>query len=209
MVSSAASDPDGPWDLLVDLGRILPGRPSPGGWVEHADTVVVVLRSDAAWVLQIRDASPTLLAGCLERTGLVVVPTGGYPSSEIQRFTGLPVIGEIPYDPAAAAIATDGHGSRRRLSRSSLVSSAFRLGSNLIGPVTQRRSSDDCPDQSSRLGSEPPSDGNPQKIRAARRVWNALGRVPDTGTSRLSETFSEKMPTKKCRDERHHGLCDT
>ena len=134
LLASATSDPECPWDLLIDLGRVRPGGPDPGAraWLDRSDVVAVVLRTDAASALHVRDRAPDLLARCEDRVGLVVVTTDHYPSAEIERFTGLPVIGEIPFDPVAATVAAGGHGSRRRLSRSSLATSARRLATTLV-----------------------------------------------------------------------------
>jgi hypothetical protein len=134
LVASATSDPERPWDLLVDLGRVRPGDPNAGAgaWLDRSDAVAVVLRTDAASVLHVRDSASDLLARCEDRVGLVVVTSDHYPSAEIERFTGLPVIEEIPFDPAAATVAAGGHGSRRRLSRSLLVTSALRLATTLV-----------------------------------------------------------------------------
>jgi len=134
LLASATSDPEHPWDLLIDLGRVRPADPSPGAaaWLDRSDAVAVVLRTDAASVLHVRDSAPDLRARCEDRVGLVVVTADRYPSEEIERFTGLPVIGELPFDPAAATVAAGGHGGRRRLSRSLLVTSAFGLATTLV-----------------------------------------------------------------------------
>jgi hypothetical protein len=131
LLSSAASDAGGPWDLLVDVGRVVPAASLPGSWWDHCDAATFVLRSDVASVLKIRDAAPELLARCEDRAGLVVISTGDYSSAEIERFTGIPVIGEIPHDPASAGVVAGGRGSARRLSRSLLVASAARLAATL------------------------------------------------------------------------------
>ena len=154
LLASAASDPEGPWDLLIDLGRVHPGDPSPiaTAWLERCDTVALVLRTDAASVMHVRDGAPDLRARCGDRIGLVVITTDPYPGAEIERFTGLPVIGEIPFDQAAAKVASGGHGSRRRLSRSSLVTSSSRLATTLVAwdpeplldPLAERRLEVSC-----------------------------------------------------------------
>ncbi|MBF6555330.1 MAG: hypothetical protein IVW52_04055 [Acidimicrobiales bacterium] len=131
LLSSAASDAGGPWDLLVDVGRVVPAASLPGDWWDHCDAATFVLRSDVASVLKMRDAAPELLTRCEDRAGLVVIPTGEYSSAEIERFTGIPVIGEIPHDPASAGVVAGGRGSARRLSRSLLVASAARLAATL------------------------------------------------------------------------------
>ncbi len=174
LLSRAASDPGGPRDLFVDLGRLLPGGLGAEGWLDHSDAVAIVLRSDAASVLQVRERARTLLSRCEDRVGLVVVRTGEYPGSDIERFTGIPLIGEMPFDPAGAAVATGGQGSRRRLSRSLLVMSAFRLGETL-------RKGDSAPQWAeSQTGTAPQeelapvSSSTPERIRAPRRIWTTV-----------------------------------
>jgi hypothetical protein len=199
LVSSAGTDPDGPWDLLVDLGRLLPGTPSTERWLELSDGVALVVRSDVASVLQIRDGSSDLLAGCHDRVGLVVVPTGEFPGSEIERFTGLPLIGEIPFDPAGAAIATGRQGSRRRLSRSLLVTSAFRVGATLVGRSDPVDDPEDCPDRSVPTGAVPSSSTIGGKVDASRRVWNALRRRSESNSGRLMELTGERAREEASR----------
>jgi hypothetical protein len=131
LLSSAVSDAGGPWDLLVDVGRVVPAASLSGDWWDHCDAAIFVLRSDATSVRKIRDAASELLTRCEDRAGLVVISTGEYSSAEIQRFTGIPVIGEIPHDPASAGMVAGGRGSARRLSRSVLVASAARLAATL------------------------------------------------------------------------------
>jgi hypothetical protein len=187
IVTSAASNPDEPWDVLVDLGRLLPGVLSAGGWLNHSDVLALVLGSDAASVLHMRDRAAAVVGRCKDRVGLIVVRSGDYCGSEIERFTGIPVIGEIPFDPAAAAVATGGKGSDRRLSRSLLVASAFRLAATLsrtdtapadqehrqVAPTAERRESsvDQAGDQAG------------DRADASRRIWKVLIKRTDSSTS--------------------------
>jgi hypothetical protein len=131
--SSAAPHHDG-WDLLVDAGRLLLDQDRTREWLDGSDSVVVVLRSDAPSVLKIADRSVALRARCGERVSLVIVGRGHYDDEAIEQFTGIPVIGRVPFDPGAAAVAAGEGGGSRRLSRSLLVASARRLSLTLGGP---------------------------------------------------------------------------
>ncbi len=95
---------DGPWDVLVDLGRLScrAGEAAMSPWLEVADSVLLLLRADAASLIHLRgwvEAQPDLLR---EHTWAVV--TGGFrrPLDEIEEFVGIPVLGHVPDDAAAA-----------------------------------------------------------------------------------------------------------
>ena len=123
-----------PRDLVIDGGRLLledPGHPA--DWLDHSDSVVVVLRRDAASILNVRDQTRTLEDRWGSRVGLVVVGDGRHHAPAIEEFTGLPVIGEVPFDQAAARVASGEGGAGRHLLRSPLVVSARRLAAVLAG----------------------------------------------------------------------------
>jgi hypothetical protein len=178
LLSSAASDAGGPWDLLVDVGRVLPAATLRGSWWDHCDAATFVLRSDVASVLKVRDAASELLTRCQDRAGLVVISTGEYSSAEIERFTGIPVIGEIPHDPASAGVVAGGRGRARRLPRSPLVASAARLAATL----SKEDVIVDGPEPPARrgLGGETvPSSSHPsRKVRLPRRLRDGLTNLP-------------------------------
>jgi hypothetical protein len=130
---STSAGGDG-WDLLVDAGRLLLEQDRTGEWLDSSDTVVVVIRSDAPSVLKVADRSVALRARCGERVSLVVVGRGDYDNLAIEQFTGIPVIGRVPFDSAAAAVAAGEDGRSRKLARSLLVASARRLAVQLDDP---------------------------------------------------------------------------
>lgn len=125
---------DHPWDLLVDAGRLLVDRTRTGEWMDTSDRVIVVLRCDAPSVVKIAERSVALRARCGERVGLVVVGAGAYDDNAIEGFTGIPVIGRVPFDPVTASVAAGEAAGSYRLTRSRLVASARSLALTLGGP---------------------------------------------------------------------------
>ena len=130
ILAAATSSSEGPWDVLVDLGRLLPGDSKAADWLDVSDVVVIGLRSDAASVIQVRQRTPHL-SQWADRLALVVIGAHCHSSAELEEFTGIPVLGEIPFDPQAAAVAAGERGGARRLSRSLLCTSAVRLATRL------------------------------------------------------------------------------
>ncbi len=128
-LSSVGCSPDGPWDVLVDLGRLVPGGSA--GWIEQCGGVVVCARGDAASLVQVRDKAPTILERSRGEVWLAIVGNGSYSRPEIERFTGLPVIGVCPFDRGAAAVVCGEKNGSRRLQRSPLVSAAAGMASLL------------------------------------------------------------------------------
>ena len=89
---------------------------------------------DAPSVVKIAERSVALRARCGERVGLVVVGAGAYDDNAIEGFTGIPVIGRVPFDPVTASVAAGEAAGNHRLSRSRLVASARSLALTLGGP---------------------------------------------------------------------------
>jgi hypothetical protein len=123
----------GDWDVLADMGRLPVGDLPPSGWLARSDAVVVLLRGDATSVLHVRSRARQILDVCGARAVLAVVGGSGYANEKIAEFTGIPVVGNVPFDPAAAAVAAGDQGSERRLSRSFLINSALHLALSLCG----------------------------------------------------------------------------
>ncbi len=157
LLVSADSQVDGPRDVIADIGRLMPGARGVKPWLERSTVVVIVLRRDAASILHVRDRVDMLQSICSGRVGLVIVGAGSFTSKEIGRFTGIPVLADLPDDPNAALIVGGQPGgqpsSPRRLSRSLLVMSSWRLaitlsrddpfvlpGGDGVAPVTWPRS---------------------------------------------------------------------
>jgi hypothetical protein len=130
--SSLDEGSEGGIDVLADAGRIRVDGSSDGGWLDRADVVAVFLRTDAASVLRLREHADSLRHRCGRRVGLVLVGGGPHRADEVEEFVGIPVIGALPHDPGAAAVASGEVSGRRRLARSALVTCARRLAEELL-----------------------------------------------------------------------------
>ena len=135
LLASAKSSPGGQWDVLIDLGRLIAGDGRAVACLNQSDAIVVGVRRDAASVMHVRENAPRLFARYADRVGLAVIQSGCYSNAEIEEFTGIPAVGEVPSDPMAAAVATGETSGKRRLRRSLLVPSAARLASRLVQPA--------------------------------------------------------------------------
>ncbi len=122
-----------PWDLVIDGGRFPLDAGDATAWLDHSDLVLVVVRRDAASILKARDRGPALRARCGDRLRLIVVGGGRHSNAAIERFTGMSVLGDVPFDVMAAQVASGERGSTRHLSRSLLLVSARRLADTLAG----------------------------------------------------------------------------
>ena len=135
-LQASVSSEGGPWDLVVDGGRLLPTENLSGAasWLGHSDQVVVVVHRDAPSILNVRQHAQTLADRHESVVGLVIVGGGRLRNAAIEEFTGIPIVGEVPIDLRAAHAVSGGGGANRRLSRSSLVVSARRLAEALARP---------------------------------------------------------------------------
>jgi hypothetical protein len=189
LLSCVDASPDGVWDVLVDLGRFIPGGSA--GWIEHADGVVLCASSDAASLVQVREKAPTILERCNGRAWLAVVGSGSYSRPEIERFTGLSVIGVCPFDQAAAAVATGQRSGSRRLHRSPLVSTTAGMASILAQGSTGSgdRMSPGEPEPELDLAARPISS---HPFHWVSKVWPLSRSKPKSRTSPISQPSPEK-----------------
>jgi hypothetical protein len=127
LTKSAAGGADGPWDILVDLGRMTQPCQLAEEWIGRADSTVLLVRGDACTLTHVRDWSDWLHSRCPSRTGSLIVGPTDYGDAEITEFTRLPVLGHLPYDANASGVVSDGRGSPRKLARSSLMKASARL----------------------------------------------------------------------------------
>jgi hypothetical protein len=142
-----AASRDDAWDLLVDLGRLPLDGPSLE-WLARADAVVIVTGTDASSVLHVHDRADRLLSRCSGRLGLVLVEGVGYRGEEIEHFTGIPVMGQIPHDVRAAAALGGRPNHRRRLIKSSLLRSGQAIALDLGGEPASVSERGVAPDES-------------------------------------------------------------
>lgn len=104
-------------DLLVDAGRV--DRSGLGAaWLADSDLVVMVVRPSLAAVTAAhRFAVGWPLAGVPLHL-LLVAAQSPYGPSEVARAVGLPLIGVIPFDSAAARVHSEGADPGRGFERS-------------------------------------------------------------------------------------------
>ena len=148
-------------DVIVDAGRLLPGCSGVAELLAVAGDVVVVTRRDAASVIQLHDRVDALHGMTQGRLGLILVGVGTHRSREVERFTGLPVIGEIPDDRDAAAVASGESAAVRRMERSPIVAASRRIARVLADrrhqpDVTEQW--DETSDETSPAGEDPAID---------------------------------------------------
>jgi hypothetical protein len=121
-------------DLLVDVGRLPADLGEAEPWLSESDAVCIVARSDAASIVHVKERAEAIGERTQERAFLVLVGRGPYANAEVEWFTGLRILAEVPDDQATAAVATTGIGSARRLARSGLVAASRRLATALSVP---------------------------------------------------------------------------
>lgn len=113
--------------VLADCGRLDPGSPAEA-LARRADALVLLTGTHAD-ALAHAAARLSELARWTARPGLLL--TGqGYPTSDVERELGVPAIGRIPHDPAAAA-ALAGHQSPGRRRGGGLARAAAALARTL------------------------------------------------------------------------------
>ena len=180
LLQSTTSSEDGPWDLVVDGGRIVDAEvpvdttdhhSAIGAWLDRSDRVVMVSRRDPPSVLKVRERAPALTERCGDRLGLVLVGRGPHDAQAIEEFIGIEVVGAVPYDPGAAQVAAGERGSSRHLARSLLVVSARRLAL-LLSDADAATDAD--ADTRARTGEVPGA-----AIRGVRRLRGRLRRGDD------------------------------
>jgi len=137
------------WDVIADCGAVPAARPASGVW-GAADLTVLVTRSSMCAAHFAEDAA-ALLRSDLQATGLgvdrlvsvVVGPGQPYPVGDLERFLAdaAPVEGTVAWDPAVAAVFSDGdRAGRRKLRRSPLLRTAGQLAERLGGLAMRNRS---------------------------------------------------------------------
>lgn len=126
------------FDVVVDAGRIT-GTGLPSGLVERAGLTLLVLRSDLRSIVSARVQLLALrehprLQSSQRSLGLVLVGPGQpYSAREIGKSLGVPVIAEIPDDPATAKHLCDGAPRARRFDSSKLTRSLHTTAAQLAG----------------------------------------------------------------------------
>jgi len=119
---------DGHGLVVIDLGRLPHGPEAGAGWLESGSCAVLVARDDPAAAVRVRSRAAELLERTGGRVGLVLVGGTAFSCRELADLTDLVPMGELPFDPASAAVATGASGAGRRLERSHLLASVRRVG---------------------------------------------------------------------------------
>jgi hypothetical protein len=120
--------------VLADCGRVDPGTPAEP-IARQADALVLVSGTHGEDLAHTA-ARLAELARWTPRPGLLL--TGdGYPTAEVERELGVPTIGRLPHDPAAAAPLTGRQPPRTRRRRTSgLARHVTALARSLATPTT-------------------------------------------------------------------------
>lgn len=120
--------------VLADCGRVDPGTPAEPV-ARQADALVLVSGTHGEDLAHTA-ARLAELARWTPRPGLLL--TGdGYPTAEVERELGVPTIGRLPHDPAAAATLTGRQPpSTRRRRTGGLARHVTALARSLATPTT-------------------------------------------------------------------------
>jgi hypothetical protein len=133
-------------DVLIDAGRT-PGPDRVDALPARSDRVLVVMRSTLAGVHTAQTAATAAVATCGAAPGVVgsviVGPGRPYPEADVRAAMqdAAPVTGCIAWDPAAAAVISDGSPAPRKWAMSPLLRSAAHLASALVAGEPQRATS--------------------------------------------------------------------
>lgn len=131
LAATSTGTPPGPGrDVLVDVGRFSASTPWP--LLIAADLVLAVVRPTQRHVLAARPVADALRQRLdLTRLGLAVVATTGAGTRQAQRVLGMGLGLDLPADPAAAVVFSDGHRSGAPPTRSALMRTARRTAAHL------------------------------------------------------------------------------
>ncbi len=125
-------------DVIVDCGR-LDADGLPDALAERAHTVLVLTRSGLPGLASLRLFLPDLvdgLAGHGARPGLVVIGGGRpYSASEIVDQLDVPLAADLPWDPATAAVLSDGDPMPRAFADRPLWRRCHALATHLAAVV--------------------------------------------------------------------------
>jgi hypothetical protein len=135
-VCSNPDGADGSHLTVVDLGRVALSDRVTASWMRRADLSLLVVRGDRSTAVQVRAHADALLASSAGRLALVVVGDDRYGSGELAEFTGIAPLGEVPWDAAAARVASGESGAARRLEHSLLWDGSGRLARALYARLT-------------------------------------------------------------------------
>jgi hypothetical protein len=118
-----------PADVIADCGRLDAGG-GPEPVLAAARLVVLVLRPSLRQVSKARARVEMLtqILGGTSRLAMLLVGEGVHVPREVSRALGIPVTATLPFDARAAAVLSDGTGSRRGLQARPLIRAAGPAG---------------------------------------------------------------------------------
>ncbi|GJF30327.1 hypothetical protein KNE206_30270 [Kitasatospora sp. NE20-6] len=132
-------------DVIADLGR-RGGSDGAASLVLRADLVLAVVRTTLRGVHhaehRVRALAEDLDARGVGRDALrlLLVPAGPYGAAEISDRLSVPVVAELPFDPKAAEVLSDGADlGERRFRRSDLMRHAATAAEHIHALVLRRR----------------------------------------------------------------------
>jgi hypothetical protein len=120
-------------DVIADCGRLDAGPGQPTAVIEAAQTVALVLRPTLrqAWLARSRVDMLRQLPDAGNRLVLLLTGPGTHTARDVTQALRVPVAAMLPNDVRAAALLSDGIGSRRRLRTAPLMQSARTAGAEL------------------------------------------------------------------------------
>jgi hypothetical protein len=133
-------------DVIVDLGR-WGSRNGPDPLAHHLDLMLLVTRSDLPGIAAARGWVPVLSAeldalghGSDALRALVVGPGLPYTPREIATALGVPLVGDVAWDPKAAASLSHGEPPQRSAGRGQMHRSLAALASAVAAAAAARPS---------------------------------------------------------------------
>jgi hypothetical protein len=117
-------------DVIADCGRLDACDMQPLGILAESAFVALVLRPCLRQVARARPRIEMLavLAGGLDRVGLLLVGEKGHSPKEIATALAVPVLAVLPADERTAALLSDGAGRRTGLAERPLLRAAQQAG---------------------------------------------------------------------------------
>jgi MinD-like ATPase involved in chromosome partitioning or flagellar assembly len=143
---AAGAIADADVEAFVDCGRLHPGSPALP-WAQAARRTLIVVRPQLDQVIALR-AIAERLHGAGVPAVLVCVGDRPFDPAEVAAHAGLPLLGVVPVDPAAAAALTERGPADRGVRRSRLVRAVQRLAVELATDPVDDADGDACAPES-------------------------------------------------------------
>ena len=120
-------------DVIADCGRLDAGPGQPTAVIAAAQSVVLVLRPTLrqVWLARSRVDMLRQLADSRDCLVLLLTGPGTHTARDVTQALQVPVAAMLPNDVRAAALLSDGIGSRRHLRTAPLMRSARTAGAQL------------------------------------------------------------------------------